>query len=294
MRQAEGSVSGQALARELGISRVALWKRIEGLKAWGYTIEAGRRGYALVRDDGLCPADLPLPVRVLPRASSTMDAARDWGFSGAPSGAAVLALRQSAGRGRGGRAWESPGGGLYLSLVLRSPLPAVFGGALVLETARSLLEVLGASGVRGASFRWPNDINAGPRKLGGILLESFGDLDRPDFYVLGIGLNTVPVEIPGRTSAGLEDLADHAPRRRELAASLADRLRAWCARPDTHPRRWAALVPDPRRPVRAELWNGRIRKLRPRGFTARGELSCSGPALAYGECRKMTYEGEEP
>ena len=294
LRHAESPVSGQSLARELGISRVALWKRMEGLKAWGYRIEAGRRGYALVRDDGLSPVDLPPPVRVLPRVSSTMDAARDWGWAGAPSGAALLALSQRSGRGRGGRTWESPDGGLYLSLILRSALPAVYAGALVLEAARTLLEVLGASGIRGASFRWPNDVTAGSRKLGGILVDSFGGLDRPDFYVLGIGLNTASVEIPGRGTAGLEQLSERVPRRRDLAASLAESLRVWCASPDTNPRRWEGLTPDPLCPARAELWDGRIRKLRPRGYTARGELSCYGFSLAYGECRKMSYEGEEP
>ncbi len=275
---------------------MALWKRIEALRAWGYRIESSRRGYALVRDDGLAPADLPPPVRVLSEAGSTMDEARDWGSAGAPSGAAVLALRQSAGRGRGGRRWESPDGGLYLSLVLRSALPAACAGALVLEAARSLLDALATAGIRGVSFRWPNDLVAGPRKLGGILAESFGGLDRPEFYVLGIGLNAAPVEVSGRAAAGLADLAPGLPRRRDLALGLSESLRAWCERPDTDPRRWAGLKPDPRRPARAELWDGRILGIRPRGYTTRGELAREGdgPALAFGECRKMTYEGEEP
>lgn len=275
---------------------MALWKRIEVLRAWGYRIESSRKGYALVRDDGLAPADLPPPVRVLSETGSTMDEARDWGGAGAPSGAAVLALRQSAGRGRGGRRWESPAGGLYLSLVLRSALPAACAGALVLEAARSLLEALETSGIRGVSFRWPNDIVAGPRKLGGILAESYGGLDRPEFYVLGVGLNTAPPELPGRAAAGLAELAPGTPRRRDLALGLSEALRVWCERPDTDPRRWNGLEPDPRRPARAELWDGRILGIRPRGYTARGELAGEGPgtALAFGECRKMTYEGEEP
>ncbi len=305
LRDSPGPHSGEGLARELGISRVALWKRIESLRGWGYRIESSRRGYRLVRDDGLAPADLgggtapdggDPPIRVLADAVSTMDEARDWAFRGAPSGAAVLALRQTSGRGRGGRRWESPPGGLYLSLVLRTALPPVCGGALVLETARALLESLEAHGIRGASFRWPNDIVAGTRKLGGILAESYGGLDRPEFYVLGIGLNTAPVGLEGRSSAGLEQLGTRAPRRRDLVRALASSLRAWCEAPDTDPRRWAGLEPDPRRPARAELWNGRILPLRPRGYTPRGELDCPKPgrALAYGECRKMIYEGEEP
>jgi biotin-(acetyl-CoA carboxylase) ligase len=183
-----------------------------------------------------------------------------------------------------------------VSLVLRSALPAACAGALVLEAARSLLKALESSGIPGVSFRWPNDIVAGPRKLGGILADSYGGLDRPEYYVLGVGLNAAHVEVPGREAAGLAELAPGTPRRRDLALGLSESLRAWCERPDTDPRRWAGLEPDPRRPARAELWNGRILGIRPRGYTARGELSRgeSGPALAYGECRKITYEGEEP
>lgn len=317
LRESRGPLSGEALSRDLGISRVALWKRMETLRAWGYRISSSRRGYELTRDDGLSPSDLSdrpgpgggseagigpapgeetLPVRVLARTGSTMDEARAWGFRGAPSGAAVLALRQSSGRGRGSRVWESPPGGLYLSMVLRSVLPAAFAGALVLEAARSLLETLEASGIRGVSFRWPNDLLAGSRKLGGILAESYGGLDRPEFYVLGVGVNAAPVPLGERPTAGLEDLSSPPPRRRDLARALAASLCAWCERPDTDPRRWEGLAPDPRRPARAELWDGRILELLPRGYTARGELAREGPGLplAFGECRKMIYEGEEP
>lgn len=307
LRASPGPLSGEALSRDLGISRVALWKRIEALRGWGYRIESSRRGYRLVRDDGLAPADLAVetapggggasvPIRVLAEAASTMDEARDWALRGAPSGAAVLALRQSSGRGRGGRRWESPPGGLYLSLILRTALPPSCGGALVLEAARALLAALEAHGIRGVTFRWPNDIVAGTRKLGGMLAESYGGLDRPEFYVLGVGLNTAPVGLAGRASAGLDQLGTGAPRRRDLSRTLASSLRAWCEAPDTAPRRWSGLEPDPRRPALAELWDGRILSLRPRGFTSRGELLGLQPgrALAYGECRKMTYEGEEP
>lgn len=317
LRASRGPLSGEVLSRDLGISRVALWKRMETLRAWGYRISSSRRGYELTRDDGLAPADLfddpvpdggseagtgaapkdgSLPVRVLARTGSTMDEAAAWGFRGAPSGAAVLALSQSTGRGRGDRAWESPTGGLYLSLILRSVLPAACAGALILEAARSLLGTLEASVIRGVSFRWPNDLVAGSRKLGGILVESYGGLDRPEFYVLGVGVNAARVPLGDRPTAGLEDLSRPAPRRRDLARALAAALRAWCERPDTDPRRWAVLEQDTRRPARAELWDGRVLGIRPRGYTARGELAHEGPghSLAFGECRKMSYEGEEP
>ena len=280
---------------------MALWKRVEALKAWGYGIEAGRRGYELARDDGLAPADLEdardpafLPMRVLSQAGSTMDEARAWGYREAPSGASVLAIRQSAGRGRGGREWRSPPGGLYLSLVLRSSLPPACAGALILETASLLLGILEMEGIRGVSFRWPNDIVSGTRKLGGLLLESFGGLDRADFYVLGIGLNSSPIALEDRPAAGLEELAPRAPRRRDLARALSASLRGWCENPALEPRRWAGLEPSRDRPARAELWDGRSARLLPRGYTPRGELACAGRELplAFGECRKMTYEGE--
>ena len=150
-------VSGEALATELGMSRVALWKRIESLKAWGYGISASHKGYELVSNDGLAgwELDSPGPVLLFDTVGSTMDEARILAVGGAPSGATVLALRQTNGRGRNGGSWESPAGGLYVSFVLRSHLPPSHAGALSLEVALQANVALGQAGISSVAFNWP-------------------------------------------------------------------------------------------------------------------------------------------
>ena len=107
LRAEAAPVSGESLARELGISRVALWKRVQALNAWGYGIRADHRGYELARDDGLALWELDAPgkVRLLARTGSTMDDARSLAQENAPSGSLAIALEQERGRGKGGGPW---------------------------------------------------------------------------------------------------------------------------------------------------------------------------------------------
>ena len=123
---------------------------------------------------------------------STNDEARRLACAGAPEGTLVWAGAQKAGRGRRGRPWQSPPGNLYLSLVLRPGAPAARAPQLGFVTAVALgdaLERLAGPGLP-LSFKWPNDVLAGGRKLAGILLESemaaSGGLD---FVILGMGVN---------------------------------------------------------------------------------------------------------
>lgn len=295
LRESDSPLSGESLARELGVSRVALWKRVEALKAWGYGISASHRGYVLVEDDGLAPFDAAGPsARTMIETSSTMDEARRIAFEGAPAGSLVLALRQKAGRGRNGRAWESPEGGLYLSMVLKTGLPPSCSGAIVLEAALVLKEILETAGARDIRFRWPNDLMAGDRKLGGILVEQFGGMDRADFYILGIGLNVAPRDIPERAAACLAELAPALPRRRDIARLIADRMLSWSGTPSLAPERWERTARWSSRPALVRMWDGGVRRLTPRGFSPRGELlTDSGYPLSIGECAKITYEGEQ-
>jgi biotin-(acetyl-CoA carboxylase) ligase len=302
------------MARDLGLSRVALWKRIEALKAWGYGIEASRRGYVLVHDDGLAPWDFdaPGPVHLFDDLPSTMDKARDLALAGAPSGTMVLALRQSAGRGRSGAPWYSPAGGLYLSLVLRSALPAVLAGTLVLEAARVTLGLLEGSGAGQLSFEWPGALLGGSARLGGFLLEFAGSVGRVDHYVLGLGLNVAPVQEPvreaargtggsggstgasapsaGRSRVSLGELDGHPPQRARLAADLARAMVHWASDPVLDPGRWTGLLPGG--PRTARLWNGEVLDIVPEAYSARGELLCAGGrAVSIGECVKLQAKG---
>lgn len=296
-------VSGEALASELGMSRVALWKRIESLKAWGYGIKASRKGYELISNDGLAgwELDSPEPVLLFDTVGSTMDEARVLAVGGAPSGATVLALRQTKGRGRNGGAWESPAGGLYLSFVLRSHLPPSHAGALPLEVALQTNAALGQAGISSVAFNWPGSMvscatgkgaaRTSPRKVGGILVEAYGDIGRADFYIVGLGLNTAPRELAALGGAS----GSGAPARRSaLAAGIVRSLVAWATDPRLDPARWQSLVPGRGCTYALELWNGSRRAFVPAGFNDRGDLVSAngGPAVSIGECRRIHKEGE--
>jgi BirA family transcriptional regulator, biotin operon repressor / biotin---[acetyl-CoA-carboxylase] ligase len=132
------------------------------------------------------PAALGGPVVHLDSTGSTNDVARSLALAGAPSGTAVLAEEQTAGRGRQGRSWSAPRGrSLTLSIVHRTVGPSGELELLPLILALAVCDACDAAGVR-CGIKWPNDVWAGERKLAGILIET-----RPQdgWAVIGIGLN---------------------------------------------------------------------------------------------------------
>ncbi len=128
----------------------------------------------------------------LERVGSTNDEARRMAAAGAADGTLVWAREQTGGRGRLGRAWESPPGNLYCSLVLRPEIP------LARAPELGFVAALGVGGLVGAfapplseiRYKWPNDVLLNDGKVAGILLESSLAPDgRLDFLVLGVGVN---------------------------------------------------------------------------------------------------------
>ncbi len=122
-------------------------------------------------------------LTVLPQTGSTNDEAKRLALAGAPEGTAVVAVAQTAGRGRRGRAFFSPSGGVYLSVILR---PAGVGAEYITScaavAAARAIERFSACPV---GIKWVNDLWMNGKKAGGILAE--GHL--PDFVVLGWGIN---------------------------------------------------------------------------------------------------------
>ncbi len=193
------AVSGERLARDLGVSRAAVWKHVDRLRREGFPVEGGRGGYRLSAD--LTTAPLPagaigrLEVRrvgrvlhVLPRVDSTNRLARDLGLQGAPEGTVILASEQTAGRGRRGRAFASPAGGVYLSCILRPVLPPAQATRCTLLAALAVCEALEGFGLAPV-IKWPNDVLLPGGKVAGILLEMVAREDQVDFLVLGMGIN---------------------------------------------------------------------------------------------------------
>ena len=142
---------------------------------------------------GRCPARENVPAwepLLLAETASTSDVAREQARRGAREGFVVAAAHQTRGRGRLGRAWESPAGlGLYVSILLRPAFPATEAGRLtILASVAASDAVEKIAGVR-PRIKWPNDLVIGGRKLGGLLIESEPRGMRLDHAVIGIGIN---------------------------------------------------------------------------------------------------------
>ena len=154
--------------------------------------------------------------------------------SGEPEGLAVMARRQTAGRARDGRHWQSPEGNLYVSLLLRPGTPAREAARWSLLSAVAMAEAVEPDLPPGAKLRvkWPNDLLLDGAKLAGVLCESCADVEgRLEWVVLGCGINlAVAPQVPGRTTASLADYgAPPAPER--VAIRLIRAIEAWRHRP---------------------------------------------------------------
>jgi BirA family biotin operon repressor/biotin-[acetyl-CoA-carboxylase] ligase len=155
----------------------------------------------------------PMHVRAL--VASTNDLARELAAGGAGEGTAVLALEQSHGRGRLGRRWQSPPGGLYLSIVLRPTFPIerwpLIGLACALAAASAAERHAGVP----VRLKWPNDLLLDEqKKVGGILVEAAGDA-----AVCGIGLNVLPPTRRSTTSDPIESSPMHSGSTRSGTSS---------------------------------------------------------------------------
>ena len=125
-----------------------------------------------------------------PATDSTNSDALAAARSGAPNGSVFLADEQRAGRGRGDHAWHSAAGvGLYVSVLLRPPIPAARLPLLPLAAGLAAAEAIRAVAGLAVDLRWPNDLLIGSRKVGGILVESKISDGSVDFAVVGIGIN---------------------------------------------------------------------------------------------------------
>ena len=174
----------------------------------------------------------------LDEAGSTNDEAKARAAEGAPDGTVVWARRQRAGRGRQGRAWHSPPGNLFLSVVLRPACEARAVAQLSFVTALAVADLVDdLLPGRRARCKWPNDVLVDGGKVGGILLESaLGPRRRVDWVVLGTGVNLVhhpglgaPRPSASLVGAGAAPLAPEEALSRLLAA-LARRCADWRAR----------------------------------------------------------------
>ncbi len=231
LRGSSGYVSGEEIAATLGVSRAAVGKQIKNLRGMGFDIPAfTNRGYKLVSvpdvpsgevlSSLLNTSTLGGVVEYHPVITSTNDRAMDLGLSGAASGTVVTAGRQTAGRTRNGRIWPSPSGkNLYLSILLRPEVAPVRAG----EIAEIALGSLGLAVNRflpDYTFSFRNlSLFFEDLKLGGVLCEIRGEVERIHHLVVGAGLNVSHHEAD--TGAGsLFSLTGKMISRAELTAAV--------------------------------------------------------------------------
>ena len=213
--------SGAILAKELGVSRAAVWNRIEELRRLGYDIEASpHAGYVLRGSpDVLHGEDLLArlgpnhtigrDIRVFAETTSTNDIVEKLARDGVAEGIVVFAEAQTKGRGRLGRTWVSPPGkGLWFSVLLRPQIAPQAATQLTVISAVAVARAIEKQTGLHPGIKWPNDIVFGHRKAAGMLLELGAELDHIRHVVLGIGLDV---------NLTAEDLP---PEIRPLATSL--------------------------------------------------------------------------
>ncbi len=232
-------VSGQDIGRQLGMSRAAVWKQVQGLRRRGFGIEGARgAGYRLLgRPDvieeqelfsRLSRSDFRKAFFFFPVTDSTNNRAVEIAEKGGAHGTLVCADSQTGGRGRMGRRWESPPGvNLYFSLLLRPPIDPLQASRLTLVAAVALAAAVEECSGLQTSLKWPNDLYLGGRKAAGILAEMSSDSDRLRHVVIGVGLNVnadlsvFPEDIRGKATS-LRILSGGTFRRVEVLARFLD------------------------------------------------------------------------
>jgi BirA family biotin operon repressor/biotin-[acetyl-CoA-carboxylase] ligase len=234
-------VSGAALAAKLGVSRVAVWQHMEKLRAAGFAFEAQRaRGYRIVgRPATLHTAFIETQLKIRPRhfsllvldsVDSTNDEAARQLSAGRPTPFAVLARRQTSGRGRFGRAWHSASRtNLYASFAFHPRVPPERMQTFTLWMGLNVCELLTNFAALQPGIKWPNDIVFDGRKAGGMLTEARVDADQIRDLVFGLGLNVNaplegwPAEL-ARRAISLQEVSGAVLDINRLAAALIGRV----------------------------------------------------------------------
>ena len=242
LQRREGEyLSGEELARSLSLSRTAVWKAIGQLRAEGHPIESvTRRGYRLLPGGDVLSAEgvrehlrrRELRVEVVRSVSSTNTVLKARAERGEDAGSVLIALEQTAGRGRMGRGFYSPeGSGLYMSVLYRPSSPLSDAVRITACAAVAVAETIEELSGRPAQIKWVNDVLVDGKKVCGILTEASLDCESGVFryLIVGIGVNTsvpdgdYPEALRGVAGAAFSAAAVPQLRCR-LAAGILDRL----------------------------------------------------------------------
>lgn len=208
LERAGGPVSGETISNELGMTRSAVWKHINELRTMGYDISSSQKeGYRLTRASSkLLPYEVHknLKTRTIGRkmryyanTPSTIGVGRQLaqeGDMGKLHGLVIIAEEQTGGVGRMGRAWVSPGGGIWITIMLRPHIPVDHVFMITMAGSIAVARAIRKEYDIGALIKWPNDIFIGSRKVAGLLLELSAEADLVHHCLLSLGIDAnVPV-----------------------------------------------------------------------------------------------------
>ena len=202
-RKANGEfVSGQQISKDLHVSRTAIWKHIKVLKERGYIFESStRKGYRLIYapnlltpleiDSALHTETFGRRVVYMSSTRSTNEEAKKIAREGAEEGTIVVAEEQTSGHGRLTRGFYSPfAKGIWFSLILRPKFFPMEASKCTLLAAIGVCRGIRRLGLKDAGIKWPNDILYHGKKMVGILTEMSASMEKIDYIIMGIGINT--------------------------------------------------------------------------------------------------------
>ncbi len=198
--QNQGYISGEKLSQSFGVSRTTIWKYIKYFREAGYKIESSSKlGYRLISSpDKLLPEEIKLGLKTkklaerifyFKQVDSTNTLAIQKAKDGAQEGDIVLAEKQKKGRGRMGRDFICPSGGLWFSVILRPEIKAMLATRITYLFAVAVAETINQLGEIKAEIKWPNDILINNKKVCGILTEMSAEIDLINYLVVGVGIN---------------------------------------------------------------------------------------------------------
>ena len=193
-------LSGQDLSDVLRISRVAVWKHIKKIQTLGYTVESKQKeGYKLTKNsDLLLPWEIisGLKTKVLGQEAyyfdsidSTQSQALKMANESKNNGTIVIAEKQTGGRGRSGRKWISPKGGIWFSIILHPKFDISNTTLFPIAASLALSNAIEKTCSVSTELKWPNDLTIMGKKLAGMLVDASFESNKIENLILGVGIN---------------------------------------------------------------------------------------------------------
>ncbi len=234
-------ISGSEIAKQLSVSRNAVWKAIKELEAIGYEIESVKnKGYRLVNEVDFLSVDeiknllkdKPIDIILKEETGSTNEDAKATFLNSENQYALVLSNSQKKGKGRNGKSFFSPKSGIYMSLCFAPKLKAYDATYLTSAAGVAVCEALKAVCKIQPKIKWVNDIYLNEKKLCGILTEASTDFESGNlqYVVIGIGINyrfsskQLPDEIKEIATSLFEHCEQTLPTRNVIISMIVHQL----------------------------------------------------------------------